>query len=67
LYLHQVCYQLNQLNDLSVSKSAILKHLIAKYDSWYESVGAKPYFKEPMKWQSSITNVLKEGKNDEKE
>lgn len=51
-----------ELHDLSESEPAILKDLIAKYDSWYENVGARPYFKEPMKWQTSITEVLKERK-----
>lgn len=48
-----------ELHDLSAIKPELLKELIARYDEWYETIGAKPYFKEPMKWQSSITEVLK--------
>jgi arylsulfatase len=52
-----------ELNDLAASKPVLLKELVANYDQWYESVGAKPYFKEPMKWQSSISEILKSHKN----
>ncbi|MFN8345397.1 MAG: arylsulfatase [Spirosomataceae bacterium] len=51
-----------ELNDLSAAKPDMLKDLLSKYDRWYESAGAKPYFKEPMKWQSSIIETLKNTK-----
>jgi arylsulfatase len=47
-----------ELNDLSAKKPEILNSLVQNYEKWYASVGAQPYFKEPMKWQSSILETL---------
>lgn len=51
-----------EMHDLSTEKPELLKNLVENYSSWYESVSAKPYFTEPMKWQSSIVETLKEEK-----
>lgn len=55
-----------ELNDLSAVRPEILQDLVSQYDKWYESVGAKPYFKEPMKWQTSIIQVLEKQKSNSK-
>ena len=51
-----------ELNDLAASKPDILNDLVTKYEQWYTAVGAKPYFKEPMKWYSSSVETLKNAK-----
>lgn len=51
-----------ELNDLSSSKPNILHDLVTKYEQWYTAVGAKSYFKEPMKWHSSSVETLRNAK-----
>lgn len=48
-----------ELKDVSMLKPSILNDLVRKYEEWYQQVGAKPYFKEPMKWQSTRMEYVK--------
>lgn len=46
-----------ELHDLSATEPKRLKEMVAQYEAWYKRVGAQPYFKEPKRWQYSITEA----------
>ncbi|GAB4037036.1 arylsulfatase [Spirosoma gilvum] len=48
-----------ELHDLSSQKPELLKTMLAKYDEWYQQVGARPYFTKTQEWQSSLVETLK--------